>query len=514
MSDHVNSPVVQLFEGSPTILDFDGEAVTAFELAQAARFTATRLAELGLKPGDRVGLLMANGREYVQAFLACAAAGLIAVSVNAKYSDLEVVTLLARSGASLVISDREDVAGTGDGALRLVRLWGLVPMGTDLRALDSQNQVLGEVIGGLSASRCVVFTTSGTTSVPKLVVHTQASVAEHAADIAAEAGFSESDIALVVMPLCGTFGLTSLLGTVAAGCHRVLVPGQFSANATAKLIEEAGVTLVNGSDDMFHRLLESDADLSSIRIGGYARFNTSLDGIVERAEVRGMTLTGLYGMSEVQALFTIRSPDADSTSRSQAGGTITSPRALARVIDGELQLRGPSLFEGYLANGGEEIDSDLTSSTMDDGWFRTGDSATQPPASGSGESREFTFISRLGDVLRIGGFLVAPSEIEQVLMSFPGIERAQVVAVDRPGGARPVAFVTLSASNVQSDPGVGTAFDEAAVKAHCLMDLAKFKVPVRVIVISEFPMVDGPNGPKVQRTKLREMATGMMEESA
>ena len=69
------------------------------------------------------------------------------------------------------------------------------------------------------------------------------------------------------------------------------------------MIAERGVTVVNGSDDMFHRLLLAGADLRTIRLAGYARFNSSLDGIVARAEAAGATLAGLYGMSEVQALF-------------------------------------------------------------------------------------------------------------------------------------------------------------------------------------------------------------------
>src|SRR5690606_16287881 len=127
------------------------------------------------------------------------------------------------------------------------------------------------------------------------------------------------------------------------------------------------------------------------------------------------TLTGLYGMSEVQALFALRDPSGDAATRSRAGGTLVSPRAAYRVVDGELQVRGPSLFAGYLAEGGVELDAELTARHHDDGWFRTGDLAE---AEGP---RTFDYVARLGDALRLGGFLVAPAEIEAVLLEIDGV---------------------------------------------------------------------------------------------
>ncbi len=82
----------------------------------------------------------------------------------------------------------------------------------------------------------------------------------------------------------------------------------FDLARTAELIARHRVTATNGSDDMFHRLVGHGADLRSIRLAGYARFNTSLDRVVDDAERAGATLTGLYGMSEVQALFSVRDP--------------------------------------------------------------------------------------------------------------------------------------------------------------------------------------------------------------
>ena len=150
---------------------------------------------------------------------------------------------------------------------------------------------------------------------PKLVLHRQRSIVDHAFDAAAGFGMTDEDVVLAVMPFGGTFGLTSLTAALAGSCRIVVT--NFDAATTGRLIASERVTCVNGSDDMFHRLLEHGADLSSIRLGGYARFNTSLDGVVERAADAGATLTGLYGMSEVQALFSLRDPTGEISDRSR-----------------------------------------------------------------------------------------------------------------------------------------------------------------------------------------------------
>ena len=126
-----------------------------------------------------------------------------------------------------------------------------------------------------------------------------------------------------------------------------------------------------------------------------------------------------------------------------------------------------------------------------DGYVRTGDLG-QLEADGS-----FTFLSRMGDVLRLSGFLVNPLEIETHIQKLPGIDDCQTIAVPRPDGVRAVSFVILKP---------GAALDEAAVIAHCKRGLANYKVPLRVFAIDDFPKTPSPNGFKIQRSKLREMA--------
>ncbi len=466
-----------LLDGSDSVIHVDGATLSARDLVRWGTSAAAHLRASGLVAGDRVAVWMANSERYLVALAACAAGGYVAVSINTRYGEAEAADLITRSGAELTVVDHTTPAD---------------PPGPTVAAQELLDTVRSpEAPVGASGDHFVVFTTSGTTSKPKMVVHEQRSIAVHAHDMAKGAEIRADDVVLVAMPLCGVFGLCTFTSALAAG-STIVMPTGFDVARTADLITDHHVTITHGSDDMFHRLLGHGADLRSLRFAGYGRFNTSLDGIVDRAEAAGARLTGLYGMSEVQALFTIRDHRLPTEERGLAGGTVTSLDADARIVDGELQLRGPSLFAGYLAEGGAEVDDALTADNFDDGWFRTGDLAAQDAAT----PREFTYLTRMGDVLRLGGFLVAPAEIEAALMEVDGVVEAQVVAVDRPNGARPVAFVI-------SDRG---EIDEAAAIAHCGEHLARYKVPIAVLTIDRFPTTPSANGTKIQRVKLREIA--------
>jgi acyl-CoA synthetase (AMP-forming)/AMP-acid ligase II len=117
----------------------------------------------------------------------------------------------------------------------------------------------------------------------------------------------------------------------------------------------------------------------------------------------------------------------------------------------------------------------------------------------------FVFETRLGDVLRLGGYLVAPAEIEDYVRRFPGIAACEAVGAVGEGGLVAVAFVTLSP---------GAALDEAALRRSCAAGLARFKVPARCVALDAFPTTASANGTKVQRARLREMAERLLAGAA
>jgi len=153
-----------------------------------------------------------------------------------------------------------------------------------------------------------------------------------------------------------------------------------------------------------------------------------------------------------------------------------------------LQLRGPSVLVAHLGN------PDATRAAFtDDGWFRTGDIGVVEPG-----GRSFRYIARLGDALRLSGFLTDPVEIERRLLLHPSVMAAQVVGVTGAGGGDvAVAFVVTAGEAAPSE-------DELV--AHCGAGLANYKVPRRVVVVEAFPTVEGPNGVKIRKTELRERA--------
>jgi fatty-acyl-CoA synthase len=260
------------------------------------------------------------------------------------------------------------------------------------------------------------------------------------------------------------------------------------------------VNTFHGSDEMLDRIIRVGTDLSSVDPVGYARFNNALENVPEDAAKAGLNAIGLYGMSEVHALYSRRSLRPKER-MSIPGGSLVSIEASARVVnpdtskvleigeEGELQLRGPSLFAGYLADGGESIDSVLTSKHFDHDWFRTGDLARME------DEVTFEYLARLGDVLRLGGFLVNPAEIEECLLSQEGVDAVQVVGVDLPGGPKAVAFVVSEQS-----------IDAQKLRNECRNRLASFKVPALIIQLQEFPTTESANGTKIQKVRLRDIA--------
>ncbi len=514
--------------GPLTVLDAAGGSaeIDGAALDERGRRLAAGLERLGIGRGDRVGCWLPNSVAYLTVLSACARLGAVAVAVNTRFRAAEVQDIVGRSGCralfvhpGFVGIDTEAILSRMEAAamptLEVVvpvvgtvdTPWAVVPF---LQLAESEPS---STDNAHRDAPFAVFTTSGTTSAPKLVMHRQSSIVDHAYDVVHALGISVADTSLITLPLCGVFGFTSFTSGAAAGGAQVLT-ATFDAAQAATAVSDHGVTVMNATDDMVHRMLEHGGDWSGIRHTGFGRFNNALDDLPQRAAAAGWTLVGLYGMSEVQALYAHRSVDLPFEERTRSGGRLVSPSADARVVDpdtgeplpvgveGELQLKGPSRFAGYLRDGGDGIDEELTSRHhTDDGWFRTGDLARmESPVAGSPAGRSFAYIARMGDVLRLGGFLVSPLEIEDQILSRPGIDAVQVVAVDTERGPQVVAFVICT----------DEAFHEHEIIEHCRAQLAAFKVPRRVLPLAEFPMTESANGMKIQKVKLRELAAAQL----
>lgn len=507
--------------GTAPVLFDRARAVHASALADEAAKLARGLQTLGVRAGDRVAIWMPNATAWLALFLACARLGAIAVSVNTRFRSHEVADIVGRSGAKVLAFwpafkgiDFAGILAQCDTAA-FERLESIVvyeepgdpdPPSALLGRRVAHYATLaacaphqGESAGGDAG--CVIFTTSGTTKAPKFVLHDQRTVISHAADVASGFGLDAGSAMFLAPPLCGVFGFCCAMAALVAGRPLVMRPAWNAAEAAAD-ISTFGVTHLNASDDAVHQLLaQSDAPVPfpTVRFIGYAAFNPALADLVERAGARGLKLVGLYGTSEIQALFARQPEDAPAIERMQGGGRPVSAEARVRVRDpdtgrvlahgeaGELEFLAPrSRMVEYFGNP-EATAAAITP----DGWYRSGDLGTT-----SADGR-FTYVARMGDSLRLGGFLVSPAEIEEVVQQVPGVDGCQVIGATHEGQSRAVAFVTLAP---------GAVLDEVAALAHVGSRLARYKVPARVFPLEAFPVTQGANGVKIQKAKLREMA--------
>lgn len=493
---------------------FDGMPVSRAEFLAKVEQTTAWLAAEGIGKGDVVAVWLVNRLEWIALLFAAARLGAVIAAVNTRYRSAELAHLLKLSGAKLLVVEAAfrsidfasilaDIAKADVPALQKLAVVGAdaIPAQWPCVRFDAfdkpypsapvQNDVDLPVL---------LYTTSGTTKGPKLVAHSQRTLASHANAVAKALQLSPQRHSLLAMlPFCGTFGMTSLLGFIAAGAT-VHVLDAFEAGTAFKLLSEHGMTHSFGSDEMFRRILalaDAPRPFPHLEVCGFAAFQPGWRELAAEAEARGMPLFGLYGSSEVQALFSIARTGDAFTDRIEGGGWPMSPKAKIRVRDtetgelaaqgvsGEIEISAPSCFLGYFNNPDATRDA-ITA----DGFFRTGDIGR---LRGNGA---FVYETRAGDAMRLGGFLVAPGEVEDELKSCPGVADAQVVAVDLKGQGRCVAFIVAARTPPQQE----------VLTARLRERLAGYKVPARIYVVDAFPVTESANGDKIQRAKLRAMA--------
>ena len=514
--------------GDETALIYEEETLTFAQLEDCSSRLAGGLAELGVKPGDKVAVWLPNTFAWVELEFALAQLGAVAVSINIMFRAHEVQDIMARSGARMLVlwpgfkgidflsivadldaeqipnletlilleSDRSTLRETSLAGMRTVDY-------EDLLADDRMEEDLGK-----PEAPCIVFTSSGTTGAPKLILHVQRGISWHARAVAEAFSYRDLDcVVLGMLPFCGVFGFNTVMGAVAAGRPTVLMP-VFDADDAVRLIETHEVTHTNGSDEMLRRILSAASPpsrISSLREAGFASFSGDPNQLVAEGDNLGKKLYQCYGSSEVQALMAHQPADAGAERRALGGGIPVSDEIDVRVRDqetgellpqgesGELEIRGPNVMVGYVNNPRAEEEK-----FTDDGYIRAGDL-------GYLTDDGFVYLTRIGDVLRLSGFLVSPREIEGYLESLPGIDAAQVVGVSTERGTRAVAFVVMEEDH---------ELDETGVIDRCREGMAKFKVPKRVIALEGFPTAESANGRRVQRNKLREMAEESLEGEA
>jgi fatty-acyl-CoA synthase len=494
--------------------------LTVGDLVARTDAVAEGLAAAGASADRPIAVWLPNRIEWIEVIAAAARLGALVVAINPRYRADELRDVLERSNAGVLVAVdefagirfAEIVAEAGAGGLASVVIvgtpgetWG--ELGCPVVTWDNLESDGWARSVSQPSDLLVAFTTSGTTGFPKLAVHDQAGVVRHALDDAAAFDVRLGDRMLIDLPLCGVFGFNSLFAAI-GGRATSLLNDRFDPDDTARAIAFEGVTHYNASDDMLLRVMDAGlirAGQHQWREGAFANFANAGRRVAERAEDElGVRLTGVYGMSEVFALLARWPATMALDGRARAGGVPVCAELEVRVIDphsgaergvgedGELSFRGPPVLACYLG------DPDATGAALSaDGWFRSGDLGRLTADGG------FEYLSRLGDSLRLRGFLVDPAEIERRLERHPAVEVAQVVGVDRPGiGQVAVAFVRLTGLVSEDD-----------LRTHCAAGIAAFKVPARFVVVETFPTTDGPNGVKIRKSELRDRAARELDDA-
>ncbi|TSD97450.1 AMP-binding protein [Gordonia rubripertincta] len=527
---------------SPVAMDVaDGEVipVTRSELGRRVDQLRDELSRIGIRRGRCLAVYLPNWSDALVWQFAASALGAHVIGVNTRYNVGEVAHILTSARPAVVAVPAHfhglDIFGTLRDAIAVadpVPAIAVVPGPSNTPATPADFDLgagawiagSGDTTGvhapetpststwtpaGVRAADTgelgVAFTTSGSTGTPKLAAHRDSAVVRHAQADAVIMGVREGDVILGVLPVSGVFGFSTAMAGLAGGAAILMEP-VFDAAATLDRVESQRVTHIVGGDDLFGRLYDTwhdgrRTDLRSFRWLGIADFLGRSHDIARWArDEAGAQTTGVFGSSEVFALALLWSSDDPESVRWNGGGRPVEPAIEVRVADpfddrilgtdeeGELQFRGPNVVDAYLGNP----DAAARAFTADC-WFRSGDLARALDTGG------FRYVCRMGDVLRLRGFLVDPAEIEHRLAEHQNVQTAKVVGITGSGGyTEAVAFVVpVDAS---------TDLHASALKNWCRDRLAAFKVPAAVHVIEEMPTTVGGNGTKIRAVELRDWA--------
>jgi acyl-CoA synthetase (AMP-forming)/AMP-acid ligase II len=498
------------------------------QLAERAVRIARNLIGAGIRPGDHVGVLMPNSFEILATCFGISLAGAVIVPINARFRTREIGFVVENADlACVVTSDANDayanyldlviesIGGIGDDPDPLAlqapgapRLRSLVVLGTRKRAgvLDEEAfDALGAQVDeaevhrrrlGISvADRAMVLYTSGTTSQPRgaLISH-ESLVRVWGVAVANAMRFTAADRVWNPCPMFHIAALGVSIACVYVGATIVTAKFFEPDSAVEVLVRERATAWYPAYANILLGVLEHkrfpEIDMSvadRVLVVGPPK---TLYALQER--MPGCTIVSTFGMTESCGCSTAHDVDDPLEVRCETVGP-PIPGLEMRIVDpdsgevlgpderGEIQLRGPILFDGYYK------DEEKTRNTFtEDGWMRTGDLGSMD-AEGRAQ-----YHGRIKDMIRVGGENMAPAEVEAHLMTHPAVLLAQVVGIpDERLDEVPVAFVELRE---------GASATEEELIEHCRGAIARFKVPRHVRFVTEWPM----SATKVQKYKLRE----------
>ncbi len=451
-------------------------SITYGELDTAVDSFARHLRGRGLQTGDRIAVHWHNSVEFAELLLGGWRAGLVIVPVNTRLKTAEIAYVVEHSGARLCFSEPA--------------LAGLVNGVEVMSELPAVTQGCGSPPDADPDAPAVIIYTSGTTSRPKGVVHSQRTLLEGARIHAnLVPGSDDRPLAIMQMAHIAALQLFFLQGLMQGAT--VVLLRSFDAAAALDMIERYGCTYVGALPAMLHLLVEEQAerprDVSSLRgmLAGGDCVSTTLQCRV-RDHFR-MEVQEICGMTEVL-------PTTVNPRGAVRPGSIGKPaNASIRIVDasgndvepgcvGEMAVQSAANCLGYWN------DPEATAQLFKGGWLHTGDLASRD------EDGYLWFKGRLKQIIIRGGSNISPQEVEEAFYRHPAVLEAGVVGLPDPTfGEIPVAFVALRE---------GRRSPKKELLAHVRTLVADYKTPERIYFMDELPK--GLTG-KIDRRRLREI---------
>jgi amino acid adenylation domain-containing protein len=462
------------------------------ELDHAADRVACGLRELGVRPGDRVGLVLPNTAELPEAIYGVLRAGAAFTPLNPTIKQHKLAQLLDHAGAAAVICDVERTAVTRPAAAGA----GDIPVIDDLASLAGPEEP--RLQAPLDADLAAVIYTSGSTGDPKGVTVTHRNMSFVADSIVEYLEMDGEDRILCVLPLSFGYGLYQLLTCVRARATLVLEPGFSFPGRVVGVLEQERITGLAGVPTVFQVLISlrglADRALPHLRLLTNAGAALPAATIAQvRDTFPGARLYSMYGQTECTRVCYLPPEQLDVRPTSvgiaipgtQAWVEDDEGRVAAAGEVGELMVRGSHVMQGYWK------DPEGTAERLRPGpwpWDRvlaTGDLFSQ-------DAEGFLyFVGRRDDLIKSRGEKVAPREVEEVLHAIPGVREVAVVgAADTLLGQAVHAHVA---------PESGRELDGDELRRHCAEQLELHKVPQRVIFHTALPRT--ANG-KIDRAAL------------
>lgn len=486
-------------------IDETGERLTYKQLDDRSNRIANALVAEGIQAGDRVGLLLMNCSEFVELFFALGKIGCVVVPLNWRLVADELEFILKDSGATkLVFSDEfgetvTELHSRGDktdiSEWLQVTTDNPLPFAIDYREFrDRGSDAPPNATVALDDVLYIMYT-SGTTGLPKGVVHTHRSSFAGTLTIAATTYFREDDVFLSPLPMFHVGALTPLTLSIYRGIPAVVMRN-FDPVTAWELIDREKVTVGLLVPAMMNFMLQVP-DLDRFNIEQWRWVMTGAAPVpyaaIEAYTKLGIDVMQVYGLTESCGPACLCT-GAESLERIGTTGRsffhtdvkVVRPNGEACEPDesGEVLVRGEHVMREYWNR------PDATAETVVDGWLHTGDVGTM-------DADGFVYIQdRLKDMIISGGENVYPAEIENLLMTLEGVKDCGVIGQpSERWGESPFALI-------MADEGVLT---EASVMQFLNGKLARFKMPCGVAFVDEIPR--NPSG-KILKRILRDQYPG------